>query len=105
VQSLQELERLTHAVVERAIKDADEAGAAAVEYLMFAGYVVYAYMWARMAKAALDGGDDPFYSAKLKTARFYFQRLLPRTRGLAACVESGGEALMALSEDEFTLAG
>ena len=65
---------------------ADEMGAAAVDYLRVAGHLVFAYFWARMAKVALakQGSGDPFYTAKLATARFYFARLLPETAMLSA---------------------
>jgi hypothetical protein len=68
---------------QKAMENPDEAGAAAVDYLMYSGYVVLAYFWARMAvvaqaKIAAGEGDSSFYEAKLHTARFYFQRLLPR---------------------------
>ncbi|MEM6486189.1 MAG: acyl-CoA dehydrogenase C-terminal domain-containing protein, partial [Pseudomonadota bacterium] len=68
-------------VGERAMENADEAGAAAVDYLMYSGYVVLGYFWAQMAvvaqqKIAASDGDTSFYEAKLMTARFYFDRLL-----------------------------
>jgi len=69
----------------KAFQNQDEAGAAAVDYLRVIGHLCFAYFWARMARIALaridaDGAKvDPFYIAKLSTARFYFQRLLPET--------------------------
>jgi hypothetical protein len=52
---------------------------------------VFAYFWARMAKVALDkkGSTDPFYTAKLHTARFYFAKLLPETAGLIRTARAG----------------
>ena len=61
---------------------------AAVDYLMYSGYVTLAYFWARMAAVSQDrksqeaDGDVSFYEAKMMTARFYFERLLPRTQSL-----------------------
>ena len=37
---------------EAAMENPDEAGAAAVDYLMYSGYVTLAYFWARMAVIA-----------------------------------------------------
>ena len=93
-------------VGERAMENADEAGAAAVDYLMYAGYVVLGYFWAQMAvvaqqKIAAGEGDTSFYEAKLMTARFYFDRLLPRTRGHKEALLSGADNLMAMPEAMF----
>ncbi|HKK22961.1 MAG TPA: acyl-CoA dehydrogenase C-terminal domain-containing protein [Pseudohaliea sp.] len=99
---------LSLAVGEKAMSNADEAGAAAVDYLMYAGYVTLGYFWARMAvvaqaKLAAGEGDKDFYEAKLHTARFYFQRLLPRADAHRAALESGADNLMAMPEALFAL--
>jgi hypothetical protein len=66
------------------------------------GYTAYAYMWAKMAKAALGrDGEDDFYASKLGTARFYFARLLPRIHSLAASVKAGSESLYLLQASQF----
>ena len=54
-----------------------------------------------LQKLAAGDADSAFYQAKIKTARFYFQRVLPRAAGHKACVENGAEAMMALKADEF----
>jgi hypothetical protein len=84
----------------------DEAGSASVDYLMYSGYAVFAYIWAKMAKVAQDKlaageGDTAYYQAKLKTADFYFSRILPRTESLATTMVSGADVLMAMGEEEF----
>jgi alkylation response protein AidB-like acyl-CoA dehydrogenase len=89
-----ELEELTAWLLEQARVDADAVGAAALDYLHVFGYTAYAYLWARMARAALARGEqDEFGRGKLATARFYFARLLPRIHGLAATVRSGSASL------------
>lgn len=90
----------------KAMENADEAGAAAVDYLMYSGYVVLAYFWAQMAVVATNKikageGDTAFYEAKLHTARFYFDRLLPRTAMHKAALLSGADNLMAMPEEMF----
>ena len=90
----------------KAIKNRDEVGAASVDYLMYSGYITLAYLWARMAQTAqrnMDNGPEQkeFYAAKVATARFYFERLLPRTRSLVETMLSGSANLMALDEDHF----
>jgi hypothetical protein len=56
-----------------------------------------------MAKVALAKRDsgDPFYKAKLATARFYFAKLLPETAGLIRTARSGLAPLMELEEALF----
>ncbi len=82
----------------RAFQNADEVGAAAVDYLRVAGHLVFAYFWARMAQVSLRaieaGSTDPFYTAKLQTARFYFAKLFPETATLMRTARSGSKALM-----------
>jgi hypothetical protein len=82
----------------RAFQNADEVGAAAVDYLRVAGHLVFGYFWARMAQVALKaieaGSTDPFYTAKLQTARFYFAKLYPETATLMRTARSGSKALM-----------
>jgi alkylation response protein AidB-like acyl-CoA dehydrogenase len=85
-----------------AFKNPDEVGAAAVDYLRMAGHLVYAYFWARMAAVALPKAEsDPFYKAKIATARFYFARLLPETEMLARRIKSGSKNLLSLEAEAF----
>ena len=97
------LTKLTTELGMKAMGNADEVGGAAVDYLRICGHLVYAYFWARMAKVALakQNGGDPFYAAKLATARFYFARLLPETAGLIRSARSGVAPLMAMDEALF----
>ena len=93
---------------EAAMENPDEAGAAAVDYLMYSGYVTLAYFWSRMAviareKIAAADGDTSYYEGKLMTAKFYFDRLLPRTASLKKTIESGAENLMQMPEELFAL--
>ena len=93
---------ITGKLGEKAMNNADEVGAASVDYLMYAGYISLAFMWARMASIALDGdADDAFLKAKVQTATFYYQRLLPRTEAHKIAMLNGAESLMAMSEDAF----
>ncbi|MGS9692184.1 acyl-CoA dehydrogenase C-terminal domain-containing protein [Pseudomonas aeruginosa] len=97
------LDNLTQGIVARAGNDPREIGAASVEYLHLFGYTAYAYLWARMAAAALRQREvDPaFHDGKLATARFYFARILPRVHSLAAAVEAGSESLYGLEAEQF----
>lgn len=95
--------KLTTEIGMKAFKNPDEVGAAAVDYLRVCGHLVFAYFWARMAKVALaklDSGD-PFYKAKLATARFYFAKLLPETAGLIRSARAGVAPLFEMDEALF----
>lgn len=98
---------ITQDVGMKAMNNADEIGGASVDYIMFAGYTTLAYFWARMAKVSLDklainNDDQAFYQAKIKTAQFYFQRILPRGQGHAACIANGVSSMMSLASDDFS---
>ena len=99
--------KLTMELGMKAFANQDEAGAAAVDYLRVVGHLVYAFFWAQMALLALErikaDGErvDPFYTAKLATARFYFQRLLPETAYHIRAARSGAGNLMALPAEQF----
>jgi alkylation response protein AidB-like acyl-CoA dehydrogenase len=97
------LEKLALELGVAAMTNRDEVGAASVDFLRCMGHYVFAYLWARMAKVALREGPDldPFYAAKLATARFYFQRLLPETEGLLQSARSGARNLFELEADAF----
>ena len=87
----------------KAFRNPDEVGAAAVDYLRVVGHLTFAYFWARMAKVALakQGSGDPFYKAKLATARFYFAKLLPETAALIRTARAGLPSLMEMDEALF----
>lgn len=97
---------LTTTIAEKAKHNPEEIGAASVDYLYFSSYVVFAYLWARMAQVAhekLESGtqEEAFYKAKLTTAKFFYQKLLHRTQSHAAAIESGAESVMELDQEAF----
>jgi alkylation response protein AidB-like acyl-CoA dehydrogenase len=82
----------------KGFQNPDEVGAAAVDYLRVAGHLVFGYFFARMAQVALrkiaEGNTDPFYQAKLQTARFYFAKLFPETATAMRTARTGSKVLM-----------
>lgn len=91
-----EWETLTGEIGRKSAQNADEIGAAAVDYLYYSGYITFAYFLAREAEAvtrASYSGTAEFRDAKLATVRFYFDRILPRTLSHAAGVRAGAESL------------
>ncbi len=95
--------KLTTEIGMKAFQNPDEVGAAAVDYLRVVGHLCFAYFFARSAKIALEkqGSGDPFYTAKLHTARFYFAKLLPETASLIRTARAGLQPLMAMDEALF----
>ena len=94
---------LTFEIGSQAMKNPEVVGAAAVDYMRVAGHTVFAFWFAKMAKIALAKKDsgDPFYAAKLQTARFYFAKLLPEIESCAITARAGLKPLM---ETELALA-
>ncbi len=101
---LSRLQQSTLWIAQQGLKDPEEAGAAATDYLNLFALTALAYVWARMVKVSLDksNGEMPeFHEAKLATARFFFQRLLPRSSGLFAAIMAGKAPLMEMKEAAF----
>ena len=97
---------LSAEITAKAQRNPDEIGAAAVDYLMYSGYLVLAYLWVKSEKVALQklamkSEDANFYRAKLAAADFYFARILPRTFALVQMMRSGADNLMTLSDENF----
>ncbi|MBW0169126.1 MAG: acyl-CoA dehydrogenase C-terminal domain-containing protein [Hydrogenophaga sp.] len=94
----EQITKFTTEIGFKGLQNADEVGAAAVDYLRVAGHLVFGYFWARMAQVALReiaaGNTDPFYTAKLQTARFYFAKLFPETATLMRTARTGSKVLM-----------
>ncbi|RZL40045.1 MAG: acyl-CoA dehydrogenase [Rubrivivax sp.] len=79
------------------------AYAGSVPYLMLAGNLVAGWQLARALLAAEDAmaTDKPFMEAKIGTARFYAEHILPRTASLRAAIVDGADSVTALSLDAF----
>ncbi|WP_332815932.1 acyl-CoA dehydrogenase C-terminal domain-containing protein [Ramlibacter sp.] len=98
----EQMTKFTTEIGFKGFQNPDEVGAAAVDYLRVAGHLVFGYLFARMAQVALReiaaGNSDPFYKAKLQTARFYFARLFPETATLMRTARSGARVLLETDE-------
>jgi hypothetical protein len=106
---LEQWDKLTLELGMAAMKNPDEAGAAATDYLQFAGYMCLGWCWlasagvaAKQLAAGAEGAD--FYGAKVFTARFFFDRLLPRVDAHAAAARAGAAGLMTLPAEHFSFA-
>jgi hypothetical protein len=90
-------------MMQNGLKNPENAIAGSSDYLHLFGVTGLAFGWSLMAKAALAKKDsgDPFYATKLKTGRYFMQRVVPDTAAHLAKIESGAEPVMALTADEF----
>jgi len=97
---LNQLSEATDFVINQAKDDPNAVGAASCDYLNLFGLASYAYMWLKMSFVA-DANEGDFYTSKLKTADFFFQRLLPESNAYFAKVLAGSESVMALDAEQF----
>jgi alkylation response protein AidB-like acyl-CoA dehydrogenase len=98
------LQQATAWLAQQGLKNPEEAGAAATDYLKLFALTALAYMWCRMAEIALakqDGDNAQFHESKLACARFFMVKLLPETNTLFTTLTSGGQTLMAMPADAF----
>lgn len=101
-----DLQTATMWLMQNGMANPDNAGAASYSYMNLMGLVTLGLMWLRMAKAsaaalAAGAADVDFHKAKLVTARFYAERILPEAGAERRKIESGSESLMALAPDTF----
>jgi alkylation response protein AidB-like acyl-CoA dehydrogenase len=102
--ALGHLQQATMWFMQNAMTKPDNAGAGSADYLRLFGLVTLGYMWCRIVEAAnarLSAGDDPRFAAKLATARFFMERLLPETGSSLVRVEAGAATLMDFPDDQF----
>ncbi|MFL9915284.1 acyl-CoA dehydrogenase [Paraburkholderia fungorum] len=85
--------------------DPNAVFAGSVPYLKLAGIVLGGWQMARALLVAAEKRDEhpSFYGAKIATAQFYAEHVLPLASALEASIVSakGGEGVLALSEDQF----
>ncbi len=98
------LQRASAWIAQNGMGNPDEAAAASSDYLRLFGLTALAYLWTRMAEVSLDkldGEERRFYQAKLDTARFFMQRLLPQNSGLFSAILAGSKSMMAFEDEAF----
>lgn len=100
------LQRATMWLMQNAMANPDNAGAASVPYMHMFGHVCLGFMWLKMAKvsqAALSSAasDKEFHETKIATGRYYMRRVMPEIRGLLTEIEAGCDDMMALDAANF----
>ncbi len=104
-----ELKAATMWFMQNGMANPNHVGAGAHPYMHIVGIVALGLMWLRMARAASAGlsagsGDATFYNAKLTTARFFAERVMPQAGALRREIEAGADALMELAPEHFVAA-
>lgn len=105
----QQLQAATMWLMQNAMTNPNNAGAASYAYMHIMGIVAVGLMWLRMARAAqaqisAGAGNAAYLQAKLVTARFFAERVMPDAGALRRKIEGGAEALMALPPEAFLTA-
>ena len=101
--ALAHLQQASMWFMQNAIAKPDNAGAGSTDYLHMFGLVALGYMWARIAEAALakSNGAEPAMKAKLVTAGFFMERMLPETATHLARIQAGAGSMMELPAEAF----
>jgi len=100
------LQKATMWLMQNGMSDREQAGSAATPYLRLFALTAVGYFWSRMALTAqqqLDAGssETDFYQAKVHSARFYMDKLLPQTEALLTEIEAGKDSLMEMAVGQF----
>jgi len=104
--ALGDLQKATMWLMQNAMARPDNAGAASYDFMHLFGRVALGYAWAQIAKAALAKAErapetKAAMDARLTTARFYMERMLPETALRLARIVTGADTMMSLDEDMF----
>ena len=92
--------------MQEGVKNPLNALSGSYDFMHLFGHVAVGFMWARMARAAMDAleagaSDTEFYRTKIATGRYYMARQLPATGMHLARITSGAEPVMALDAANF----
>jgi hypothetical protein len=101
-----ELQQSTMWFMTNGMTNPNHVGAGAYHYMHLMGIVCFGLMWLRMAKASAgilaNGAEDRgFHEAKLVTARFFAERIMPEAGALRRKIEAGADTVMALPVEAF----
>jgi alkylation response protein AidB-like acyl-CoA dehydrogenase len=107
LESFHHLQLATQWIAKNAASNRDHAGAGSYDYMNLFGLVALGYMWCRMVEVAraklakLGTASDRHLSAKLVTARFFVERILPETSAQLGRIKSGADSMMSLPAEAF----
>ncbi|MBI3419609.1 MAG: acyl-CoA dehydrogenase C-terminal domain-containing protein [Proteobacteria bacterium] len=104
--TFQRFQLITLLMAQRSFGNPEEAGAAATDYARCFALIALGYMWLLMVQAshkalAAGDGDKTFYESKIRTAEFYFAKILPETAQRMLAIQAGAKPVMALAAENF----
>src|SRR3989344_1494741 len=104
-----ELKAATMWFMQNGMMNPNHVGAGAHSYMHIMGIVALGLMWLRMMRASIaaleaGSGNAVFYETKLKTARYFAERIMPDAGALRRKIEAGSDAIMALEPQLFAAA-
>jgi alkylation response protein AidB-like acyl-CoA dehydrogenase len=104
--TFQRFQMISLLMAQRSFGNPEEAGAAATDYLRGFSLLVIGYMWLLMVKTAHNkiadaAHEKPFYESKLKTADFYFAKVLPEINSRMMNIQAGAKSVMSMGSDLF----
>lgn len=76
-------------IAQKGMGNKEEAAGASYDYLTMFGNVMLGFVWAQIAEIAVTKKDEPYYADKLKVARFFMNKILPKHYGLLATLTGG----------------
>jgi len=90
-------------ILTNAKSDTKAVYAGSVAYLRLCGLVLGGWQMARglLAAQRLRDADPSFYDAKIATARFFAENLLPQAQALATSIVESGQSTNALAVEQF----
>ena len=90
------LKRFSEWMIDKAKTEKDDVSAAANDYLKTLGYVSIAYAWIKVLEVSFKDFNENknFYEDKIDTARFYFDKVLPRAEQHYKSAISGSSNIM-----------
>ena len=90
------LSKFSEWTIEKAKTNKDDVSAAANDYLKTLGYVSLAFAWVKVLNISFKDYEEnrKFYDSKINTAKFYFDKVLPRAEQHYKSAISGSSNIM-----------
>ena len=94
--NLDTLKKFSDWMIDKTTSAKDDVSAAANDYLKTLGYVSIAYAWIKVLEVSFKDYEENknFYNDKIDTARFYFDKVLPRAEHHYKSAISGSSNIM-----------
>ncbi len=93
---IEKLESFSSWIKDKIQSSKDDANAASNDYLKVLGFIAVAYSWIKVLEVSFEDYDNNkiFYEDKIQTAKFFFERVLPRIDSHYAAGISGSKYIM-----------